>query len=152
GLKNLHVVTVLPAPRVNLTTLDFRRVGRDDVMRILSGQRRGWKVGIVFPKEIAGTLRSEGFVKTKPDAALTKALKPKLGPAYNAYAGSPLFTFDPTKAKAAQFSLPAKPARFRAVLIFALTARSEVSVGFVQEAAKQVVGGNSFILGPPKKA
>src|SRR5262249_3205351 len=63
GLKNLHVVTALPAPRVNLTTLDFRRLGRDDVIRIMSQVRRGWTVGFVFPKAVAAALESEGLVK-----------------------------------------------------------------------------------------
>jgi hypothetical protein len=152
GLKNLHVVTVFPAPRVNLTTLDFRRLGRDDVIRIMSQARRGWKVGFVFPTNVAASLQSEGLVKTKPDAVLTKALKAKLGDDYKAYSGSPLLTFDPTKAKVAEFALPAKPASFRAVLAFTLTARSEVSVGLVQQSAKQVAGGNTFSLGPPSKS
>src|SRR5262249_20969666 len=140
-------------PRRELTTFDFRRVGRADVVRIIGRPRRGWKVGIVFPKAVAATLKSEGFTKTKPDAAMTAALKKKLGPDYKEYAGAALFTFDPTKAKLAEFTLPAKPASFRAVLDFALTARSEVSVSFVQQqSAKQLVGGNTFILRPPGKA
>jgi photosystem II stability/assembly factor-like uncharacterized protein len=146
GLRNLHVVDAPPGT-IFWTELGLR--GRANVpygLRLLPHRAQGWSIGFVLPRAMK-QLPVEGITVTKPTAAVLKQLRARLGQAFDLYDTSRIYTAStPKGARLSGIKLTAAGARVLLMLTAPPKAAAPKSITVVQESAKGVVGGCTYVL------
>jgi photosystem II stability/assembly factor-like uncharacterized protein len=144
GLRNLHVVDAPPETSL-WTQLGLRGRGAY-ALRLLPHRARGWAMGVILPRALKDPI-DEGFRIGKPSAKLVKELRAQLGEAIDLYDTTRIYTADtPKGARLAGLKLATNTAPVVLVFTAPTTQSSPKSVTVVQEGAKGIVGGCTYLL------
>lgn len=146
GLRNLHVVDAPPG-----TTL-WTEIGLHGganaryTLRLLPHRALPWSVGFILPRATKKPA-VEGIVVTKPAADLVKRLRARLGKSFGLYDTTKLYAAQGTKGSRLA---GLRPTARRAPVLVVLTAPtgrpSPTAITLVQESAKGVMGGCTYVL------
>ncbi|HKG90363.1 MAG TPA: hypothetical protein VKA84_00650, partial [Gemmatimonadaceae bacterium] len=151
GLKNLHVVNAPPAT-IFWSLLRFFASSQtaSQVIRFLPSAARGWSVGVLLPAGAAPAAGVTGLTTQKPTAAQLKAFKTRFGEQAAAFDTTRLYVLGDLRqgGQLAQIKVP--KAGLTAALVFvapdATTATTATLTVLQEDAAKVVVGGNTYAL------
>ena len=149
GLKNLHVVDVLPGTAYWTT---FKLFGNPEIRHSIEISRltaTGWKMGIIFEKRIKREdLGLKGIVSKEPTADILAALRKRIGEETERFDASNVYSL--AKAvqggKIEQLVLPKEGARAMLLLTPPARRAREGSVSIIQRANGRIVGGSTFAL------
>jgi photosystem II stability/assembly factor-like uncharacterized protein len=156
GLKNLHVVNAAPGTNFAALVGFFTLSDKVQAIRFLPGDLAGWKIGLVVPKKTsipaAGTGRP-GWTKRALTATVLNYLKERYAHGLDTYDTTAVYTLDDPD-KGAQFAgikVPKPGLNVLIVFTAPARARAAATLNVVQEEDGRVIGGNTFVLGPPPK-
>jgi hypothetical protein len=152
GLKNLHVVDAPPGAQI---WTELRIFGRANVlygMRLMPHKARDWSIGFLLPASMAKQ-KAVGVEVVRPPAAALEQLRTSLGKRSELFDLSQLHR--PTSARGARLDgfKTGDRAGTSVLVLLGAPARGSTprSVTIVQESAKGIVGGSTYLLRVSKR-
>lgn len=146
GLKNLHVVDAPPGTSFWAELSLHGNAKLAHALRLLPHRATGWSIGFVLPKVVKHPML-EGIGFVKPNAATLKQLTAKYGKSIARYDTTRIYhAKTPNGARIADLKLGAAGATVLLMLKAPAQRTPPKSVTIVQESAKGVVGGCTYVL------
>jgi photosystem II stability/assembly factor-like uncharacterized protein len=147
GLKNLHLINVLPAPfwsHLKIST----SINPTDVLRVI-GAPPGWSIGLLAPNAVNANLKTRGLMPGKLNKQQLVALQRDLQSMYKLYAPAKFQTVVPKAAGAEISGFPKSKEQFDLMLLFTPQKNAtRRAVTIAVESEGKVIGGNTFVLSP----